>query len=209
MINLNLGCSLEAMRSMPDNSYKLAIVDPPYGYGQKETDILNFRQKDQHRQWNVAPPDEYFDQLRRVSVNQIVWGGNYFGYLWANGCRGFIFWNKGNPVPNFADGELAWTSFDRNAACFDYRYYGNHCGDTVHKTAKFHPTQKPVALYHWLLGRYASKGDRILDTHLGSGSIAIACHDMGMALDAWEIDPVYHGKAVARLDKHRQQLKLF
>jgi site-specific DNA-methyltransferase (adenine-specific) len=208
-INLHLGDSLEAMRQMPDNHYTLAIVDPPYGFGDKKTNILNFRQNEQHRDWNIAPPDEYFDQLRRVSKNQIVWGGNYFGYLWANGCRCFVYWHKGNPVPNFADGELAYTSFDQNARCFNYRYYGNHCGDTVHKQKKFHPTQKPVQLYLWLLDTFAKPGDTILDTHLGSGSIACACYDAGYDLDAWEIDPEYHAAATARYKEHSRQTKLF
>jgi len=209
MINLNLGDSLAAMRARDDNTYEIAIVDPPYGLGNKETNILNFRQNKQHSDWNIAPPVEYFEHLRRVSRNQIVWGGNYFAPLWAHGGRCFVYWHKGNPVPNFADGELAWTSFDKNARCFNFRYYGNHCGSTVHKEKKFHPTQKPVQLYQWLLDTFAKPGDRILDTHLGSGSIAIACHNAGYALDAWEISPEYHANAVARFNEHTRQLRLF
>lgn len=207
-ITLNLGDCLEAMRAMPDNAYELAIVDPPYGYGQARTNILNFRQKEQHKEWNVAPSDEYFIELFRVSKNQIIWGGNYFPLIWSFGGRCFIYWHKGNPVPNFADGELAWTSFDKNAKQFNYRYYGNLEGSGA-TTIKFHPTQKPIKLYEWLLDNYAKEGDRILDTHLGSGSIAIACHNRGFSLDAWEIDAEYHAAAVKRFNQHIAQLTIF
>jgi site-specific DNA-methyltransferase (adenine-specific) len=167
MINLNLGCSLEAMRSMPDNSYKLAIVDPPYGIGAKRLQngggfmndraLLKFScDFDDH-----PPPPEYFEELRRVSENQIIWGGNYFV---LPPTRGIICWDKCQPWETYSQVELAWTSYDKPAALvkIDTRYSG-----------KIHPTQKPVALYHWLLGRYASKGDRILDTHFGIG---LHCH---------------------------------
>lgn len=207
-INLHLGDCLEAMRAMPDNSYDLAIVDPPYGYGSAKTDILNFRQKEQHRNWNVAPNEQYFIELMRVSVHQIIWGGNYFPYIWSKGGRCFIYWHKGNPVPNFADGELAWTSFDKNAKQFDYRYYGNLEGNTS-TSKKFHPTQKPIKLYEWLLDNYAKEGDRILDTHLGSGSIALACHNRGYSLDAYEIDEEYYNAATERLRVHQSQLTIF
>ena len=207
-INLHLGDCLEAMRAMPDNSYELAIVDPPYGYGDAKTDILNFRQKEQHRNWNIAPNEEYFTELMRVSVHQIIWGGNYFPYIWSKGGRCFIYWHKGNPVPNFADGELAWTSFNKNAKQFDYRYYGNLEGNTS-TSKKFHPTQKPIKLYEWLLDNYAKEGDRILDTHLGSGSIALACHNRGYSLDAYEIDEEYYNAATERLRVHQSQLTIF
>ena len=207
-INLNHGDCLEAMKLMPDDAYDLAIVDPPYGFGESKTNILNFRQKEQHRNWNIAPSDEYFIELFRVSKNQIIWGGNYFPFIWNYGGRCFIYWHKGNPVPNFADGELAWTSFNKNARQFDFRYYGNLEGNgTTNK--KFHPTQKPVKLYEWILDNYANEGDKILDTHLGSGSIAIACHNRGFSLDAWEIDAEYHANAVKRFNQHKQQLTMF
>ena len=196
------------MSRYPDNYFDLAIVDPPYGYGNKETNILNFRQKEQHREWNVAPSKEYFDELFRVSKNQVIWGGNYFSYIWNFGGRCFIYWHKGNPVENFADGELAWTSFDKNAKQFDFRYYGNLEGKTS-TSEKFHPTQKPVALYKWILDKYAKEGDKILDTHLGSGSIALACHDYGFDLTACELDTEYYEKAVQRIKNHISQQKLF
>jgi len=199
---------MEALAKMQDNQFDLAIVDPPYGYGDKKTNILNFRQKEQHREWNVAPNEVYFKELFRVSKNQIIWGGNYFPFIWGFGGRCFIYWHKGNPVSNFADGELAWTSFNKNAKQFDYRYYGNLEGNTCTGT-KFHPTQKPIALYEWLLMNYAKEGDKILDTHLGSGSIAIACHNLGYDLEGYELDEEYYNAAVKRYNNHIAQLKMF
>jgi site-specific DNA-methyltransferase (adenine-specific) len=199
--------NMKLMGRYEDNHFDLAIVDPPYGYGDKETKILNFRQNEQHRNWNIAPKKEYFNELFRVSKNQIIWGGNYFSYIWQFAGRCFIYWHKGNPVDNFADGELAWTSFDKNAKQFDYRYYGNLEGRTS-TSKKFHPTQKPVALYKWLLKNYAKEGDKILDTHLGSGSIAIACHDLGFDLTACELDTDYYNAAIKRITDHQKQLTL-
>ena len=200
--------NMELMARYEDNYFDLAIVDPPYGYGDKKTDILNFRQKEQHRDWNVAPNEEYFKELFRASKNQIIWGGNYFPFIWGFGGRCFIYWHKGNPVNNFADGELAWTSFDKNAKQYDYRYYGNLEGNSS-ATKKFHPTQKPISLYEWLLMNYAKEGDKILDTHLGSGSIAIACHNLGYDLTACELDKDYYDAAIKRLDQHKAQIRMF
>jgi len=196
------------MARYEDNYFDLAIVDPPYGYGDKKTDILNFRQKEQHREWNIAPSDEYFKELFRVSKNQIIWGGNYFPFIWGFGGRCFIYWHKGNPVPNFADGELAWTSFDKNAKQFDYRYYGNLEGNTS-ASKKFHPTQKPISLYEWVLMNFAEKENKILDTHLGSGSIAIACHNLKYDLTACELDKEYYDAAMKRINEHKQQITMF
>ena len=207
-IHLYNGDCMDLLRQTPDKYYDLAIVDPPYGYGDAKTDILNFRQKEQHREWNIAPKQEYFDELFRISKNQIVWGGNYFSYLWNFGGRCFIYWHKGNPVPNFADGELAWTSFNKVARQFDYRYYGGLEGKTS-ASNKIHPTQKPVALYKWLLQNYAKEGDTILDTHFGSLSIGIACHDMGFELTAIELDEDYYEAGKKRLIEHQKQLKIF
>lgn len=132
-------------------------------------------------------------------------GGNYFP-LPPTQC--FIFWYKQNPVANFADGELAWTSFKKPALCFDYRYYGGLQGNTSAET-KIHPTQKPVALYKWLLTNYAKQGDKILDTHFGSLSIGIACHDLGFELTAIELDKDYYEAGKKRLINHQKQLTLF
>lgn len=205
------------MSRYPDNYFDLAIVDPPYGI-----DFSNFNRtnkasdgtrvkanKYKNSNWDDSiPKDEYFIELIRVSKNQIVWGGNYFPILWNNGCKGFIFWYKGNPVPNFADGELAYTSFNKVAKQFDFRYYGALQGKTSADN-KIHPTQKPKELYKWLLDNYAKQGDKILDTHLGSGSIAIACHDYGFDLTACELDKEYFDKAMERINNHTNQQKLF
>lgn len=208
--------NMQLMARYPDNYFDLAIVDPPYGigFGDYERGGSGYKTKERHtkngkKEWdNEIPTDEYFTELKRVSKNQIVWGGNYFPTLWNNGCKGFIFWFKGNPVPNFSDGELAYTSFNKVAKQFDYRYYGNLDGKTSAGT-KYHPTQKPIQLYQWLLDNYAQKGDRILDTHLGSGSIALACHDYDFELTACELDTDYYNAAVKRIKNHIGQQKLF
>ena len=201
-------CNMELMSRYEDNHFDLAIVDPPYGYGNKETAILNFRMESQEKEWNTAPNDEYFTELFRVSKNQIIWGGNYFPFIWGFGGRCFIYWHKGNPVPNFADGELAWTSFDKNAVQIDYRYYGNIQGNTSAEK-KIHPTQKPLQLYERVLMKFAKEGDKILDTHLGSGSIAIACHNLKYDLTACELDKEYFEAAMKRLKRHQQQIQMF
>ena len=211
-IELNNQDCLEAMRQMTDNQFDLAIVDPPYGigfgsYNRTPSDKAGKRHK--QKDWDESiPTQEYFDELQRVSKNQIVWGGNYFPPLWINGCKGFIFWYKGNPVPNFSDGELAWTSFNKVARQFDFRYYGGLEGNTS-ASNKIHPTQKPVKLYEWLLDNYAEEGQTILDTHLGSGSIALACHNRGFDLTAFEIDKEYFEAAKKRLEIHQAQLTMF
>jgi len=208
MLDLRNCDNMELMAEFGDNHFELAICDPPYGYGDEKTDILNFRQKEQHREWNTAPTDEYFNELFRVSKDQIIWGGNYFHYIWRFGGRGFIYWHKGNPVENFADGELAWTSFDRNAKQIDLRYYGN-LEDHGQAPAKVHPTQKPVKLYKWLLKNYAKEGDKILDTHGGSMSIAIACHYMGFDLTLCELDKDYYEAGIKRVKQETSQISLF
>jgi site-specific DNA-methyltransferase (adenine-specific) len=201
------------MARYPDNYFDLAIVDPPYGIGFSDYERVGsgIKTKERHtkngkKKWDdKIPLNEYFEELKRVSKNQIVWGGNYFPELWLNGCKGFIFWYKHQPVDNFAKGELAYTSFSKPAQCFDFMYYGNINRDLV----QLHPTQKPVALYKWLLDKYAKDGDKILDTHLGSGSIAIACHEYGFELTACELDTEYFDKAVERIKNHVSQQKLF
>jgi site-specific DNA-methyltransferase (adenine-specific) len=205
--------NMELMARYPDNYFDLAIVDPPYGigFGDYERGSQGVKTKERHtkngkKKWdNTIPNQEYFNELKRVSKNQIIWGGNYFP-LEPTQC--FIFWYKQNPVANFSDGELAWTSFKKPALCFDYRYYGNLSGKTSAET-KTHPTQKPIELYKFCLDKLAKPNDKILDTHLGSGSIAIACHDYGFDLTACELDKEYFDKAMQRINNHVAQQKLF
>ena len=203
----NMDC-IEGMKQYPDKHFDLAVVDPPYGFRTEKTGILNFRKEKQQKKWNVAPDATYFNELKRVSKNQIVWGGNYFPELWLNGCRCFIYWHKGNPVPNFADGELAWTSFDKNAKQCNYRYYGNLEGGGS-ASDKFHPTQKPVYLYEWVFSEFAKPGNSILDTHLGSGSSRIAAHKHGLDFVGFEIDKEYFDAAEKRYKEFTSQLVMF
>lgn len=200
---INADCLL-VMREMEDNQYSLAICDPPYGIdinmnmGRKK----NMPKTHIDKKWDCsAPTNEYFKELMRISENQIIWGGNYFPLPLV---RGWIFWDKYVPEGvSFADGELAWTSFDRVLSKASVPYTG-----FIGTEGKIHPTQKPVALYKWLLRNYAKPGNTILDTHGGSCSLAIACHDYNFALTAYELDPEYYAAAVQRLGDHRSQMRL-
>jgi site-specific DNA-methyltransferase (adenine-specific) len=203
-INLHLGCSLAAMREMQDNQYDLAIVDPPYGLGQRTTNgggsnsQIKFKKDLASKKWDESIPTmEYFQQLRRVSKNQIIWGGNYFP---LSEYRCFIVWDKMTYIRTMSQVELAYTSFDSPA-----RYIKINSN----QYDRFHPTQKPIDLYKYCLENYAKEGDRILDTHLGSGSIACACYDLGFDLDAWEIDGDYFEKTSNRFQEYSKQSKLF
>jgi site-specific DNA-methyltransferase (adenine-specific) len=211
---LDLSCEdcMALMARFPDKHFDLAIVDPPYGLGfgtfnrtnRSSTGERVKANKYKNGDWDKAtPPPEYFEELRRVSKHQIIWGGNYFALPAPFQC--FIFWYKQNPVDNFADGELAWTSFERPALCFPFRYYGGLSGGTT-APGKIHPTQKPVELYQWTLENFAVPGQRILDTHLGSGSHAIAAHYFGAHLTACEIDKDYFDAAVDRIKRETAQL---
>jgi site-specific DNA-methyltransferase (adenine-specific) len=192
--------NMELMARYPDNYFELAIVDPPYGI------VINSSGRLGHyggkgKKWDSSIPNkEYFKELKRVSKNQIIWGGNYF-YLEPTRC--FLIWDKQQPENvSFASCEFAWTSFNESAKTF-YKRPQNA------DIERIHPTQKPVALYKWLLDKYAKKGDKILDTHLGSGSISIACHDYGFDLTACELDKEYFDKAMQRINNHVSQQKLF
>lgn len=205
---------VEYMKGCEDNQFDIAIVDPPYGLNFGNFNRTNkdeygnrFKANRYHNtDWDKSIPDEeYFEQLFRVSKNQIIWGGNYFP-LPPTQC--FVFWYKQNPVPNFSDGELAWTSFKKPAVCFDYRYYGNLQGKSSAET-KIHPTQKPRELYDFLLHKFAEPGMKILDTHLGSGSIGIAAHYFGCELYATEINEVYYHNAMKRIRDKTVQIDMF
>lgn len=164
----NCDC-LEYMRTLPDKFFDLCIADPPYGINfgnynrtNKRADGTRYKANRYHNaDWdNKIPCNILFDELVRVSKEQIIWGGNYFPHLWKNGCKGFIFWDKKQPLNNFSDGELAYTSFNKPAKCFRYPYYGNINSEKE----RIHPTQKPVALYAWILDNYAMGGVKSL-TH--------------------------------------------
>jgi len=196
---------MEGMKQYPDKFFDLAIVDPPYGILSNAGDRLD-KYGTTHKKWDEAiPSNEYFIELQRVSKDQIIWGGNYFPYLWRGGCKGFIFWHKHQPVENWAKGELAWTSFDKPANCFDFMCYGNVNQDK----GRFHPTQKPLKLYKWLLDKYAKEGDKILDTHLGSGSSRIAAYLMGFDFYGFEIDKDYFEAQEKRFKEQTAQGSLF
>jgi len=208
LINLYNSDCMIAMKDFDDNAFDLAIVDPPYGLNMaKERPRKDGRfAHNVPRKWDEnIPKPIYFKELKRVSKDQIIWGGNYYG---LPPTQGFIFWYKQNPVDNFSDGEYAWTSFQRPAKCFPFRYYGNLEGHTSAPN-KIHISQKPVQLYKWLLQNYAKEGDKILDTHLGSGSIALACWDLCFDLTGYEIDKEYYDSALARLERHKDQGQLF
>ena len=207
----NTDC-LDAMKEMSDNQFDLAIVDPPYmdifntdSWGGTAGKQKAYKNK-QETLTGKKPNREYFIELQRVSKNQIIWGGNYFNLPIS---RGWVFWLKGKQDNYLSDGELAWTSFDRVLKCFDFMWSGMLQGDMKNKEQRIHPTQKPVKLYEWLLKNYANKGDKILDTHLGSGSIAIACHNYGYDLTGYELDADYFNSAVTRINDHQKQERLF
>ena len=196
-----------ALKRYADNHFDLAIVDPPYGIG-----FDNKIGEAKTKNWDSAiPTDEYFKELKRVSKNQIIWGANYFPYLWKNGCRGFVFWNKDVNVDNFSAGELAYTSFDKPAKYFYYAWNG--LADGIRGRNKrqktIHPTQKPIQLYEWLLMNFAKEGDLILDTHLGSGSSRIAAYKGGFNFVGFEIDQEYYEKQEKRFNDFKSQLRLF
>ncbi len=195
---LELSCEdcMALMARYPDKHFDLAIVDPPYGIGQDVCHTGTKRLKGP--MWDKeTPPQEYWNELFRVSRNQIVWGGNYFE---MPPRRGWIVWDKRPMPPSYASCELAWTSYDRNAAT-----WSGKTGNEVPVADRIHPTQKPVKLYAWLLANYAEKGQRILDTHLGSGSHAIAAHYFGAHLTACEIDGDYFASATARIQRETAQ----
>jgi len=207
MINITNEDNMDLMSRYDDNHFDLAIVDPPYGIGANKEKEHNGWKDYGHKEWDTKIPNKkYFDELVRVSKNQIIWGGNYMtDYLKPS--MGWVMWDKGQRQFSLADGELAWTSFHRALRIFEMPR-GAALSDANNNGGKIHPTQKPVKLYEWLLINYASEGDKILDTHLGSGSIAIACHNLGYDLTACELDKEYYDSAIKRLNEHTAQLRI-
>ena len=199
------------MARYPDNHFDVAIVDPPYGLGDRLVKggakggmgTMRNLADDKVTTWDdKIPPPEYFTELQRVSKNQIIWGGNYFlDYLGKT--DGFIVWDKMNGTNPMADAELAWQNIKGTTRMFRWHHFSGE------RTTKIHPTQKPVKLYEWLLMNYAKENDKILDTHLGSGSIAIACHNLKYDLTACELDKGYYDAAIKRIEQHKQQLTMF
>ena len=193
---------MEYMKTLPDKAFELAIVDPPYGIGDKfkggATGKMNFNEI-VNKEWDIAPQKEYFKELFRVSKNQIIWGGNYFD---LPPTRCFLTWDKLISEDfSLAMAELAWTSFDALAKIVKL--------PTPKDGNKIHPTQKPVKLYEWLLTHYAKQGDKILDTHLGSGSSRIACYNLGFDFVGCEIDEDYFKAQEERYQAHIAQASLF
>lgn len=203
----NCDC-MDYMRGLEDKSFDLAIVDPPYGIGAGSVNFKNGSSKSEKSyfrstDWDSKPPTAaYFAELRRVSVNQIIWGGNYFADL-LPAFRCFISWDKTIHGNSYADCELAWTSFDQVA-----RYYRENIAQT-NVEGRIHPTQKSIKLYEWLLTNYAKPGQRIISTHMGSGSDAIAANNLGFEIVCCEIDADYFSDACQRIENAQRQESLF
>lgn len=205
-IAYNVDC-MEYMRSLPDKAFDLAVCDPPYGINRFQNGETSRLRK--YGQLNTVnndiPTKEWFDELRRVSKNQIVFGYNHLCNILPPTSE-FIFWYKHQPADTYADGELAYTSFKKTAKCFDYPFFGTTGSD---KDGRMHPTQKPVALYQWIFSKYAKPGDKILDTHLGSGSSRIAAYDAGLDFVGCEIEKTYFDLQENRFQQHTAQQSLF
>lgn len=218
MSTLYLGDCMEYMATLPDKAFDLAIVDPPYGIdaaevfgGEKRKSGKGVAMKSafDKKSWDISTPNsDYFKELFRVSVNQIIWGANYMNQHLPP-SMGWIVWDKDNGTTKFSDCELAYSSFEQALRRFRYTWNGMIQGDMKNKEQRIHPTQKPVKLYEWLLTNYAKPGQRILDTHLGSGSSAIAAHYMGYEFVGCELDPDYYQSACNRIRKQTAQVSMF
>jgi site-specific DNA-methyltransferase (adenine-specific) len=205
--------NMALMARYPDNHFDLAIVDPPYGIGADDKNNTNQKQcnksaarskKYGSQNWdNTIPTKKYFQELKRVSKKQIVWGANYFGLI-----GGLLYWHKNVTMPTYSSGEVAWLSWLNKIDFVEMTWHGMLQHDMKNKEDRIHPTQKPVKLYKWLLQNYAKQGDKILDTHLGSGSIALACHELGFDLTACELDKEYYDAAFKRFKKQTAQLRM-
>ncbi len=213
-INFYNGDNMEFMKNVPDKFYELAIVDPPYGI---DADVKNNSDKKQSKKsaskskkygdqsWdNDIPPAEYFEELKRVSKKQIIWGANYFGLK-----GGMLYWHKNVTMPTYSTGELAYLSWLNKIDFVEITWHGMLQYDMKNKEDRIHPTQKPIKLYRWLLQNYAKQGDKILDTHGGSMTHAIACDMEGYSLDIIEIDKDYFNDGLKAFDNYKRQLTLF
>lgn len=217
-IAYNKDC-LPAMRELPDRFFDLAVVDPPYGdvthggymTNTKSTERLAHSHEYHNEMWKQAKPgQEYFDELFRISKNQVIFGGNYFMREISRDSQCWLVWDKLRPEGvKFADCELAWTSFNLASRVFRYRWNGMLQGNMAAKEWKIHPTQKPVTLYSWIYSLFTKPGDRILDTHLGSGSSRIAAYSAGLDFVGYEIDKTYFDLQETRFAQHAAQMDMF
>ena len=211
----NMDC-MEGMKQFPEKFFDLAIVDVPYGIGENgnknhSRSVLSISKdyKAFYGEDLKAPGKEYFDELFRVSKNQIIWGANHFISRMPIDSHCWIVWDKENGENDFADCELAWTSFETAVRIFRFRWHGMLQGNMKNKEYRIHPTQKPVALYQWLLSKYAKENDIILDTHVGSASSLIACRNTNHKYVGFEIDKTYYELAKKRLDQETAQMNIF
>lgn len=211
----NMDC-MDGMAHFPDKFFDLAIVDPPYGIGESGSKNHTRGKLAKAKNYkafagnDAKPPDEtYFKELFRVSKNQIIWGANHFIARMPLDSSCWIVWDKINGENDFADCELAWTSFKSAVRKFEFRWAGMLQGNMKDKEIRIHPTQKPVALYTWLLNNYAKPGDKILDTHVGSASSLIACHNAGFEYVGFELDEDYFKAASERLEAVKNQFNIF
>jgi site-specific DNA-methyltransferase (adenine-specific) len=204
---------MDYIKQMPDKFVDLAICDPPYGINaDKKNSGLRLQSKKSasmskdygNQQWDSDIPQQtFFDELKRVSKNQIIWGANYFGLT-----GGYIYWRKNVTMPTYSTGELAYCSLINKIDEYEYTWHGMLQQNMSNKEERIHPTQKPIALYKWLLTKYAKPNDKILDTHVGSASSLIACEDLGFDYVGYELDPDYYKSACKRIEQFRSQLKL-
>lgn len=220
-IEITNECNMQLMARYPDGYFDLAICDPPFGINADENAFKNgincksngFKEHKKGKWDSSIPNKEYFEELFRVSKNQIIWGGNYFTEFLPP-VMSWIVWDKMQYNFSFSDGEMAWNSFNTKLKIFRYAR-GNESGfaPKIKVGLKFglniHPTQKPIKLYEWLLTNYAKEGDKILDTHAGSASIALACWNLKFDLVCCELDLDYYNAAVKRLENHKNQLQIF
>lgn len=208
--------NMKLMARYPDNYFDLAIVDPPYGIGEdgasnhSRSRLANAKVYTK-KGWDREVPElNYFNEIKRVAKNQIIWGANHFIENVPNSnSSSWIVWDKMNGDNDFADCELAYTSFKSAVRQFKFRWAGMLQGDMKNKEIRIHPTQKPVRLYEWILDNYAKEGNKILDTHLGSASISIACHNRGFDLTACELDEEYYNESIKRVKNHISQIRMF
>ena len=212
----NMDC-MDGMKEFPDKYFDLAIVDPVYGdvsQGGYMKNLDSTTKLAKPIQYHLSiwqqekTPREYFDELFRISKNQIIWGGNYFTTLINRDTQCWIVWDK-ERTGGFADFEIAWTSFNQASRMFRFMWNGMLQGDMKNKEFRIHPTQKPVKLYEWLLNKFAKPGDTILDTHVGSGSSLIACHNTNHRYIGFEIDETYYELAAERIKRETAQMNIF